>query len=169
MNRENSLSSAFQEVRTSFSLSLLLTYCLLALISDDVFSLTHSHHPSINKLKLASYLLMVQAVLIAGHTAFNYSWVGENIIPFLDDWASEWKILQGCTVNHPASSVFANSVHRILALYSHVRPSVRMSPSVTFFILFLIQTLSSHNLSHSTQYTEHWTGSSRGPFSHNLV
>ena len=31
-------------------------------------------------------------------------------------------------------------------------------------ILFLFQTLSSHNLSHSTQYTEHWTGSSRGPF-----
>ena len=31
-------------------------------------------------------------------------------------------------------------------------------------ILFHIQTLSSRNLSHSTQYTEHWTGSSRGPF-----
>ena len=31
-------------------------------------------------------------------------------------------------------------------------------------ILFHIQTLSSRNLSNSTQYTEHWTGSCRGPF-----
>ena len=40
--------------------------------------------------------------------------------------------------------------------------SVCSSPSVTF--LFHIQTLSSRNLCQSTQYTEHWTGSPRGPF-----
>ena len=33
---------------------------------------------------------------------------------------------------------------------------VCLSPSVTFFILFLIQTLSSRNLSHNTQCTENW-------------
>ena len=57
-------------------------------------------------------------------------------------------------------------------LVSVVRPSSatknhatsRYSFSDSKLILFLFQTLSSRNLSHSTQYTEHWTGSSRGPF-----
>ena len=37
-------------------------------------------------------------------------------------------------------------------------------PPDSKLILFIIQTLSSRNLSHITQYTEHWTGSSHGPF-----
>ena len=43
--------------------------------------------------------------------------------------------------------IIANSVH--LALYSHVRPYVtKRVNAVTFFILFLMHTLSSRNLSH---------------------
>ena len=45
-------------------------------------------------------------------------------------------------------------------LVSVVRPQQKFTQP----LLILFQTLSSHNLSHSTQYTEHWTGSSRGPF-----
>ena len=54
------------------------------------------------------------------------------------------------------SWIIANSEHGILALYSHVCPYVRMCSSVTVLFLFF-QTLSSRNLFHSTQYTEHWT------------
>ena len=48
------------------------------------------------------------------------------------------------------SWIIANSEHRILALYSHVCPYVRMCSSVTFLFLFF-QTLSSRNLSHGFQ------------------
>ena len=41
---------------------------------------------------------------------------------------------------------------------------VRNKNSRNLSLFLFLQTLSSRNLSHSTQYTEHWTGSIRGPF-----
>ena len=41
---------------------------------------------------------------------------------------------------------------------------VRNKNSRNLSLFLFLQTLSSSNLSHSTQYTEHWTGSIRGPF-----
>ena len=43
-------------------------------------------------------------------------------------------------------------------------PVVCAKNSRNLSLFLFLQTLSSRNLSHSTQYTEHWTGSIRGPF-----
>ena len=43
-----------------------------------------------------------------GHTAFDYSWIAEHILPFLNDWASGWKMQENKDIfsTHPSVPAF---------------------------------------------------------------
>ena len=43
------------------------------------------------------YICIVKCIFVlliahcTGHTAFDYSWIAEHILPFLNDWVSPWR------------------------------------------------------------------------------
>ena len=81
-------------------------------------------------------------------------------------WKSRWNWEHKKSRESPAASsggscLFKGGPLRLPLISSRRRPQTLSDSKL---ILFLIQTLSSCNLSHSTLYTEHWTGSSRWPF-----